>query len=217
MEKIKKEKMWYDNARFLTDLIIGLIIITIILSQSFAVNNNIGAINTFRSLFNHNGSYILALIYFVLIKSRHFQKYFNITNLLYIAFYFLNVFASFLTIFQSFGIASLCSLLLNIIILIYMIYTFLYGTRLWKDFKLGNLPFDEIKNEWYYYAINFFTIVVLFVNLISANISNGNFDGVVLSLFDAIYNCLFSRYIYLYKKYELSKMNDKEVKDEARR
>ncbi len=207
MEKIKKEKMWYDNATILTNIIIGLIIITIILSQSFAVNNNIGAINTFRSLFNHNGSYILALIYFVLIKSRHFQKYFNVTNLLYIFFYFLNSFASLLTIFQSFSVSSLCSLLLNIIILFYMVYTFLYDTRLWKDFKLGNLPFDEIKNEWYYYSINFFAFIVLLSNLIGAI----NFDGVVLSLFDAIYTCLFARYIYLYKEYELSKIEKKEA------
>lgn len=210
MEKIKKEKMWYDNADFLTNLIIGLIIVTIILSQSFAVNNNIGAINTFRSLFNHNSSYILALIYFVLIKSKYFQKYFNITNLLYIFFYFLNVFAAFLTLFQSFSVASLCSLFLNIILLIYMIYTFLYDTRIWKDFKLGNLPFDEIKNEWYYYAINFFAIVALFANLIGANISNSNFDGVVLSVFDAIYKCLFARYVFLYKRYELEKNKGKE-------
>ena len=91
-----------------------------------------------------------------------------------------------------------------------MIYTFLYDTRIWKDFKLGNLPFDEIKNEWYYYAINFFAIVALFANLIGANISNSNFDGVVLSVFDAIYKCLFARYVFLYKRYELEKNNGKE-------
>ena len=201
MEKINKEKMWYDNASLLTTIIIIFICFIILISQAFAVNNNIGFINTFRSLFNHNSSYIIALIYFLLIKNQRFQKYFNIVNFLFILLYFLNSFAAFLTIFQSFGIASLGSLFLNVILLCYMIYTFMIDTRLWKEFKLNKLPFDEFKNEWYYYSINIISFVVLFVNLIAAI----NFDGVVLSLFDTIYICLFARYIYLYKNYENKK------------
>jgi hypothetical protein len=81
-------------------------------------------------------------------------------------------------------------------------------TRLWKEFKLNKLPFDEFKNEWYYYSINIISFVVLFVNLIAAI----NFDGVVLSLFDTIYICLFARYIYLYKNYE-NKKKEKIKKD----
>lgn len=201
MEKITKEKEWYDNANFVTTIIIGLIFIIIIMSQAFAVRNNIGVVNTVRSLFNHNTIYVIALIYFLLIKTNVGKKYFNIINIIYIALYLLLLLASFLTIFQSFGITSLASLLLNMIMLFYMVYTFLYDTRLWNDFKLNLIPFDEIKNEWYFNSICTLSILVLIVNLIGAS----NFEGVVLSLFDTIYTCLFARYIYLYKEYENNK------------
>ena len=41
LENKKAEIEWYDNPGFITNLIIGLIAIVIILSQSFAVNNNL--------------------------------------------------------------------------------------------------------------------------------------------------------------------------------
>ena len=173
MERIQTEKEWYDNPNILTSIIIAVILITIIMSQAFAVKNNIGTVNTVRSLLNHNTTYILGLVYFCFIKSNVGKKYFNFINVIYIALYLLMVLAAFLTIFQSFGIASLANLLLNFIILFYMICT------------LSGL--------------------VLLVNLIGAV----NFDGVVLSLFDAIYTILFGRYIYLYKDYEDSKAKNK--------
>lgn len=214
MERIKTEKEWYDNANLLTSIIIGVILVTIIMSQAFAVRNNIGATNILRSLFNHNTTYLLALVYFCFIKSKTGKRYFNLVNILYIALYLLMVLAAFLTIFQSFGIASLAGLLLNFVILFYMIYTFLKGTRYWKEFKLDKAPFDEIKNEWYFYAICVLSGTVLLVHLIGAV----NFDGVVLSLFDAIYTILFGRYIYLYKDYEEKKevtLKNKKRKKEA--
>lgn len=205
MERIQTEKEWYDNPNILTSIIIAVILITIIMSQAFAVKNNIGAVNIVRSLLNHNTTYILGLVYFCFIKSNVGKKYFNFINVIYIALYLLMVLAAFLTIFQSFGIASLANLLLNFIILFYMIYTFIKDTRYWKELKLYKAPFDEIKNEWYFYMICTLSGLVLLVNLIGAV----NFDGVVLSLFDAIYTILFGRYIYLYKDYEDSKAKNK--------
>lgn len=210
MERINTEKEWYDNPNMLTSIIIGVIVVTIIMSQAFAVKNNIGAINTFRSLLNHNSTYIIALIYFCFIKSKVGKRYFNIINVLYIAVYLLMVLASFLTIFQSFGIASLANLFLHFVILFFMVYTFLRETRYWKEFGLEQVPFDEVPNDWYFYAICVFSAVVLFVYLIGAT----NFDGVVLSLFDAIYTILFGRYIYLYKEHEDAKKKKKVTNNE---
>ena len=201
MEKGKKNKEWYNNASLITTLIIGLIIIVMIVSQAFAVKNNIGAINTMKNLFNHNMIYIIGLIYFVLIKLPVGKKYFNIINLIYIAVYCLLLFAALLTIFQSFGIASLSNLLVNFIMLLYMIYTFLYETRLWHELKLDLMPFDELKNEWYFHSIVVLSILSLIVNLITVS----NTGGIVLSICDTIYISLFARYIYLYKNYEDSK------------
>lgn len=211
MERINTDKEWYDNPNLLTSIIILVIVVTIIMSQAFAVKNNIGAVNTFRSLLNHNSTYIIALVYFCFIKTKVGKRYFNIINVIYIALYLLMVLAAFLTIFQAFGIASLASLLLNFIILFFMIYTFLFKTRYWKEFSFDKAPFDEVSNEWYFYAICVLSGLVLVVNLIGAV----NFDGVVLSLFDSIYTILFGRYIYLYKEYEDlkgKKKNTKKVK-----
>lgn len=198
MDNLKREEKWYDNPNFLTSIILGVVIVTIVLSQSFAVKNNIGASNILRNLFNHNSTYIVALVYFCLIKIKFGKKYFNFINVIYILMYFLIALASFLTIFQSFGIFSLANLLLSIILLLFMIYTFLGSSRYWKELKLNQIPFDEVSNDWYFYAICTLSGIILLANLIGAI----NFDGAVLSLFDTIYTILFGRYIYLYKEYE---------------
>ncbi len=208
MEEVKRESEWYDNPNFLTSIILGVIIVIIILSQAFAVKNNIGTLNILRSLFNHNSTYVIALVYFALIKFKVGKKYFNFINVFYIFMYVLIVLASFLTIFQSFGIFSLTNLLLNLVLLFFMIYTFLGSSRYWKEFNLDQIPFDEVSNEWYFYSICILSFVVLLANLIGAT----NFDSVILSLFDAIYIILFGRYIYLYKEYEDHKKSLAQIK-----
>ncbi len=200
-EKNDKELEWYSNATFITNIILIIILINIIMSQSFAVRNEVEITNIIRSLINHNFIYVIALTYFALLKTNIGKKNFNILNILHIGMYLLMTFASFLTIFQSFGINSLLTLCLNFIILIYMSYTFIKQTRYWKELALYKIPFDEIKNEWYLYSIYIISGMILFVNLISAI----NIDGIILSLLDTTYIVLFCRYIYLYKDYEDSK------------
>lgn len=200
-EKNDKELEWYSNATFITNIILIIILINIIMSQSFAVRNEVEITNIIRSLINHNFIYVIALTYFALLKTNIGKKNFNILNILHIGMYLLMTFASFLTIFQSFGINSLLTLCLNFIILIYMSYTFIKQTRYWKELALYKIPFDEIKNEWYLYSIYVISGMILFVNLISAI----NIDGIILSLLDTTYIVLFCRYIYLYKDYEDSK------------
>ena len=107
MEKIKTEKEWYDNPNVLTNILIVFIGIIVILSQSFAVKSNLGAEDIFRSLLNYNSTYILVLVYFIMLKTKIGKRYFNFLNILLIIVYFLNTFASLLTVFQSFGITSL--------------------------------------------------------------------------------------------------------------
>ena len=203
------DKKWYDNAKLITFIIIGVSIFTIIMSQVFAVKNNIGAINTFRSLLNHNTIYIIGLIYFILINTS-FKKYFNTINIIYIFIYLFIVIGSILTVFQSFGLVTLITLIINFLLLIYMIYAFLFNTRLWKEFRIFIIPMDEVNNEWYFYSICMLSIFLLLVNLVGAV----NFDGIVLSIFDMIYTCFFARYIYLYKNYEINK--NSEVSIDAR-
>ena len=48
--KNNKEKDWFDSPRMVTYVIIGLLIVLIILSQSFAINSQLGTSDIIRSI-----------------------------------------------------------------------------------------------------------------------------------------------------------------------
>ena len=201
VEKRKKDLEWYDNPNMIVTLLLGLNIAVIILSQAFAIKSNLSGMEMFRTILNHNSIYIMLLVYFAFLMTKFGKKYFNFLNIILIIFYALVMIASLLTVFQSFGLSSLVSLLLYLIIFIYLVGTFIRDTRLWQELDLGKIPFDEVTNDWYFYAIILLSVVYLAVNLISAD----TFDGIVLSTLGTICIMLFARYIYLYKAYLESK------------
>ena len=82
MVENKSSNEWYSNATFITNLILIVIIIAIVISQSFAVrSNDVELLDIIRSLVNHNFIYIVALVYFVFLKTNIGKKYFNFLNL----------------------------------------------------------------------------------------------------------------------------------------
>ena len=70
---------WYDNPNFISILMIILICVTIICSQSFVLGGN-NSLQLFGSIINHNSMYVLVLIYFVCLKLKFGKKYFNYFN-----------------------------------------------------------------------------------------------------------------------------------------
>lgn len=212
LEEKQKETSWYDNPGLVTTLIISLISLIIILSQSFAINNNLSAISIFRNILNHNIIYLISLVYFVSLKTRTGKKYFDFSNLFMVILHFITFLTSILTVLQSFSLVTLLGLVLHALLFVYMFHTFLRGTRLWKEFSLEKSPFNELNNEWYFSAIVIIVVILLAVNLISTT----TFDGTVLALLDSIYVVLFSRYIYLYRAYLDSKNKQKIKIDEEK-
>lgn len=200
------KKVWYNNADILTNIILVMAIVIIVISQAIAVNSNLTASAMIRNLFNHNFTYIAGIIYFLFLKTKIGRKNFSLLNVVYICLYIMIVVASIFTVFQSFGLSAIISLVLNVIIVCYMIYTFLPETRLWKELKFNKLPISDLKNEWLYYAVCVISLGLLLVNLIDAF----DFSGVVITILDTAYIILFSRYIYLYKEY--IDTNSKKVK-----
>ncbi len=196
MEKRIKES-WYDDARKITTVLIGLIGIIIILSQSFAINNNLSTWDIFRNIVNHNTIYLLLLVYFVAIKTYFGKKNFNYFNLLLIFICLIVTITSLLTVFQSFNLGSIVTFILNLTLFIYTMHVFLRNTRLWKEFKLKKSPFNELGNEWLFSAVIVLTVTKLAVTLIFTT----SIDGAFLSFLDCIFTCLFGRYIYLYREY----------------
>lgn len=194
LEKKRTEIEWYDNPLIVTNIIIGLIAIIIILSQSFAINNNLSTQAILRSIINHNSIYLIVLVYFVALKTNIGKKYFDFLNIFLIILYFLTAITSVLTLFQSFSLESLIGCLLQIVLFVYLFHTLLRRTRVWKDFHLKKSPFNEIKNDSYFYIVMILAIILLAIDLIATT----TFDGTVLALLDAIYIILFARYVYLY-------------------
>lgn len=202
LEKKQNSVEWYDNPSIVTNIIIGLIAIIVILSQSFAINNNLSTEEILKNIINHNSIYLITLVYFVALKTYTGKKYFNFLNVFLILLYFITSITSVLTVFQSFSLSTLLKLALHIVIFIYLFHTFLKRTRVWKEFKLAKSPFNEIKNDAYFYTIVILVVMLLAVNLVSTT----TFDGTVLALLDSTYLVLFARYIYLYGCFVDSKM-----------
>ena len=196
--KDNKEKDWFDSPRMVTYIIIGLLIVLIILSQSFAINSQLGTADIIRSILNHNSIYVLTLIYFVLLHFKIGKKYFDHLNVLMLMFFILITIASFFTIFQSFGLASLLQLGINILFTVYFLFAFLSNTLIGKELHLNNSLLVELKNEQYFYLIT----TLLVVNLIVTLISSTSFESIVISLLEVLFYFLFARYISLYKEYD---------------
>lgn len=193
----KKNIKWYESGNAITNLIIGVILIIIVCSQSFAVVGKNNSLSIFSSVINHNSIYLLALVYFILLKTKFGKKNFNYLNIFLIIVYFLASVTSLLTLIQSFTLNTILSFFVNVVLIIYLFHTMFRDTSVWKDIKLGNSPFNELKNDNYYYTLFILVVISLIVNLISTVVVSGLF----ISLFDAIYILLFGRYIYLYREY----------------
>ena len=70
MESKKSENVveWYDNPNLITSLLIGLIALIILLSQSFAINSSMSTVYILRNILNHNSVYLLMLVFFIMVK-----------------------------------------------------------------------------------------------------------------------------------------------------
>ena len=208
------EKDFFDSPSMITYILIGLLVVLIILSQSFAIQSHMEAGDIFRSIINHNSIYLVSLIYFILIRVKFGKKYFDYLNVVMFVFYLLTTFASLFTIFQSFGFDSILNLAFNVLITLYFGYSFFTSTVIGKDLRLSDSPLAEINNGQYYYLLIGIIAISLIVSLVSVN----SFEDVVVYLLEAIYKFMFVRYIYLYKEYierkELEASKEKMKKEE---
>lgn len=206
LEEKKDSELWYDNPSIVTWLIILIISIIILSSQSFSINSNVDALRMFQDVLNHNITYMIALVYFVSLKTKFGKKYFDYINLVMIVVFFILFVTSILTVFQSFNLATLLSLAIHALLVVYFFHVFMRGTRFWNEFSLDKSPFNELSNEWFFWALVIIEIILFSVNLITT----ATFSGTVLATFDCIYVILFSRYIYLYGVYlDSKKINTK--------
>ena len=118
LEEKKDSELWYDNPSIVTWLIILIISIIILSSQSFSINSNVDALRMFQDVLNHNITYMIALVYFVSLKTKFGKKYFDYINLVMIVVFFILFVTSILTVFQSFNLATLLSLAIHTLLVV---------------------------------------------------------------------------------------------------
>ena len=191
-----KKTMWYDNGNVIVNLIIGIILVIIICSQSFVTTHG-SSLELFSSIINHNSIYLFILVYFIFLKLPVGKKYFNYSNILLVFIYMLTTFTSLLTLIQSFSLNTTLDFVINVVLLTYLFHTMFRNTILWKGMHINKSPFNEIDNEFSYYSILVISVFLLVVNLISTVV----ISGVVIAILDTIYYILFGRYVYLYHRY----------------
>lgn len=195
---------FFNNPSMITSSIIILIVSIMILSQSFAIHNNLSAINIFRDIVNHNMNYVLILVYFILLKTKVGKKYFNYLNVFLVILYLFFTVTSVLSVLHVVTLVSVVSLAMKLLILVYLVHTMFKETTYWKDLGLSRTIFNELDNEWYFYAISMFSAVLFAANMIAVT----TFDGAILTILDCGYIVLLARYIYLYGEY----INFKDIK-----
>ena len=196
MKDKKQNIKWYDSANMITTLIIIVIGLIIICSQSFTLGKD-SSFALFTSVINHNSVYLFILIYFVLLKFYIGKRYFNYLSVLIIFIYFITTTTSFLTLIQSFSLNTVLDFMLNFFIFIYLVHSLLKDTRIWREFYLSKSPFNEISNDFMFYSIIVLSIFLLAVNLINTVVMS----GVIISVLDTVFLLLLARYIYLYRRY----------------
>jgi len=199
LEDKKKEMSWYDNPGLICNIILFVLFLIIISSQSLGVKSELSMSDLFSNILNLNTTYLIVLLYFVIIKFKYGKRYFSFFNIILLILYFIVSVTSFLSIFQSFQIVTFLMLLINIVIFIQIFHTILRDTRVWKEFHLDRSPFNEIKGNGYFYAIFTLCILYLLINLITINVDQ--FSGVVITLLVSVFYILFSRYFLLYGNY----------------
>lgn len=212
MNKQNSASSWFNNPSIITNSIIILIIAIMILSQSFAVNNNLSASNIFRDIVNHNINYILVLVYFILLKTNVGKKYFNHLNVFLVVLYLIFTITSCLSVLNAVSLTSILSLAIKLILLVYLVHTMFKETSYWEEFHLSKSLFNELDNEWYFYALSVLSAILFAANMVVVS----SYGGAVLTILDCGYVILLARYIYLYGEYINFKNMKKQIDSDSK-
>lgn len=124
MKKQEKNIEWYNNPSVVTWILIGIIGLIILGSQSNSLIEGVSALKLVQNILNHNITYMIMFLYFVALHTKFGKKYFDYSNVLLMLFLFIIFVTSMLTVFQSFTLASLLSLISNLLIFVYFLHTF---------------------------------------------------------------------------------------------
>ncbi|MEG0994947.1 MAG: hypothetical protein RSE91_03160 [Bacilli bacterium] len=202
MEKEKMEKEWYDDPDIITTLLIGCLILLLIISQGYAIRHQLSLGTIMRTLLNNNITYVIYLVYLIVLKTKRGKKSFTGLNFFMACLYFIIVVGSFLNMTSAFNLEAIVSFASSFLLLSYFTYSFLEHTNLYKSLSFDKIPFSKISNDWYFGSFAFLQCILFVLGIMNV----AQFDRVVLLLLDTIFNIGFVRYIYLYQNYKEKKL-----------
>jgi len=204
LRKDNIEKEWYDDPSLITTILIGLIVIILIMSQSYAIRNHYGFLYVVRALLNYSSVYLMYLIYLIFLKTKVGKKYFNMMNLIASFVFVLLTLASILTVIQFPSVGSMVNAVQSLLLSVYFTYVFLEDSKIYEQLGLKKLQFSTVSNDQYFYIL----LGLIGVGLIVSLIQMVDFTGVVLTLLESIFMVGFVRYIYLYQSYKEAKCEE---------
>lgn len=194
LESKDERIVWYNNPVIVSNLVLLVVVLIIIFSQSLGIYSDIKAWEVFKNVINLNSIYILVFLYFISIKTKFGRKYFNYLNVILIFIHLLIAITSFLSLIQQLTIVSFILFVINIFLFLFQVHTLLKDTNIWNEFNLFKSPFNEVEYDFFFIVITLLSILYFVINMVITN----EFSSVVLTLFITIYNILFSRFLLLY-------------------
>ncbi len=205
---MKKEKniKYYSNPNIIVNSIIIVLIIGMIFSQTFLIDNTIDSMfESIVSVINHNSINILILAYFIALKFKVGKVNFNYFNIFLTILYLIISITSVLALIQNITLISILTLIIHIIILLYIINSLFIETKIWEVYKLDKSFLNTITNTNYFNSVIIISIILVSVSLITIE----RVELLVLTVIDSLIFVLIARYLFLYGRHVSKKGGSK--------
>ncbi len=197
----RKKLEWYDNPNLIINMMIGLLAISILVSQTIAIRTGLSFQESVNQLFNDSSVYLFYLVYFVLINLKFGKKHFDALSIVIFVFQSILLLTSLLNIIQTVGVKTIFEFILSIGMWLYLSNSLIRTTKIWKAFNLDLVPTKFFKNIDYFYIVTASSLIILILGLIDSF----DFNYVLVILLDCLVYIGVARYLYLYRKYNEDK------------
>ncbi len=194
---MEREKDWYDDPNILTTVMLFILGLILILSQTYAIRNHLGLWYMIRSLINYSSVYVILLAYFILLKTKVGKRYFVIMNVILGGMFAILSLGSVFSMIQFFKLETIFSFLQNTCVFFYFVKVMGKDTNLYFKLGFSKIPFDKVTNDYYFYGIS----ALYILGMVLSFVDKPPFDTFVLLLLQTIFFIGFVRYLYLYQEY----------------
>ncbi len=207
---MKKTVEWFNNPNLIVNMMIGLLAIGILISQTVAIRSGLDFQQAVNQLFNDNSVYTIYLVYFVSLNFKFGKRHFDALSVVMFVFQSIILLTSLLNIIQAVGLISIFDFIMHVALWLYISNSLIKRTSFWKNLNLEQVSFTFIKNIDYFYIVVASSLIILILGLIGSL----DFNYVLIILLDCLVYIGVARYLYLFSKYFEDKNKQEEVEEE---